>query len=489
MSEVIPGLIVTATFLLLSAFAFLFLTEIWSDQSREIQASTARHVEQTNTSIAIQSGKLGMDLGCNTLTAPVDNTGQTSVTRFSQMDLLANYTDTSSAKVVNHLEYTTDWTVASLVPDTRDPNQWNPAETATFKVPISPLIQFDSTGTLVVVTPGGVADSSYFSCPTTHYFHSETSNINSIDFYQLKASEPDGTGTTLSASIASGQVARIRPSPNDGKFVIPLTDTPQIGASTWDITYRLRRDKPNFGFVWFTNAKDISLSTLGSWRDIDLTAHVPSIATGAVVEVVNTVNTVHYGAVRGKADTRDYLPEQIGLDPQNHRWQIVEIDENGLIQGHIDSNKVDFKLLGYTIGADPVYFPTPPDITPVAFDAWTVSTNLVEWLPHWVEMQVAEGQKFSMGWDGYEGVWTGTYLEVDRPERLVFTWVAPEGVFPSGSYETIVTLTFEEVEEGRTSLLLEHSGFREPAEFESQLQAWRGYMFALRAHLLRPTAD
>lgn len=125
----------------------------------------------------------------------------------------------------------------------------------------------------------------------------------------------------------------------------------------------------------------------------------------------------------------------------------------------------------------------------VAFDAWTVSTNLVEWLPHWVEMQVAEGEGFSMGWDGYEGVWTGTYLEVDRPERLVFTWVAPEGVFPSGSYETVVTLIFEEVGEGRTSLLLEHSGFHESGELEAQLQAWRGYMFALRAHLLRPAAD
>ena len=124
-----------------------------------------------------------------------------------------------------------------------------------------------------------------------------------------------------------------------------------------------------------------------------------------------------------------------------------------------------------------------------AFDAWTVSTELVEWLPHWVEMQVAEGEGFSMGWDGYEGVWMGTYLEVERPERLVFTWVAPEGVFTSGSYETVVTLTFEEVEEGRTSLLLEHSGFLDPSELESQLQAWRGYMFALRAHLLRPTAN
>jgi uncharacterized protein YndB with AHSA1/START domain len=124
-----------------------------------------------------------------------------------------------------------------------------------------------------------------------------------------------------------------------------------------------------------------------------------------------------------------------------------------------------------------------------AFDAWTEAADLVEWLPHWAEMQVAEGEGFSMGWDGYDGVWTGTYLEVQRPERLVFTWVVPEGVFPSGSYETVVALTFEEVDEGRTSLLLEHSGFQEAGELESQLQAWRGYMFALRAHLLRPAAE
>ena len=372
MSEAIPGVIVTATFLLLSSLTFLFLTEVWSDQNSLIQASMAQQVEFTNTSIAIQSDNIAMDLGCNTLTAPVDNTGQISVADFSEMDLLADYTDTSSNRVVNHLEFTTDWTLASLSPDTRDPNQWNPAETATFKVPISPLIQFDSSGTLVVVTTGGVIDSSYFPCPSTHYFHSETSNINSIDYYQLKAAPPDGTATTLSVSIASEQIARLRPSPNDGKFVIPLTDTAQIPASTWDITYRLRRDKGNIGFFWFENAKDISMNDTGVWQDIDLTAHVPSIAAGAVVEVVNTVSTAHYGAVRGKSDTRDYEPAQIGLDPANHRWQIVEIDENGLIQGHIDSNNVDFKLIGYTIGVDPAYFPIPPDITPTTFDAWTV---------------------------------------------------------------------------------------------------------------------
>ncbi|NKB88642.1 MAG: hypothetical protein GKS06_10520 [Acidobacteria bacterium] len=122
-----------------------------------------------------------------------------------------------------------------------------------------------------------------------------------------------------------------------------------------------------------------------------------------------------------------------------------------------------------------------------AYDAWTVVTELVEWLPHWADMTVDVDSGFSMGWDGYDGVWTGTYLEVERPERLVFTWVVPEGVFPSGSYETTVSVTFEETDEGRTTMLLEHRGFRDAAEMESQLLSWRGYMFALRAHLLRAT--
>ena len=375
MSEAIPGIIVTATFLLLSSLAFLFLTEIWTDQNRLIQASTARQVEHTNTSIAIQSGNLSMDLGCNTLTAPVDNTGQTSVASFSKMELLVDYTDLSPARVVNHLEFTTGWTLASLSPDTRNPNQWNPAETATFKVPIAPLIQFDSSGTLVVVTPGGVTDSSYFPCPTTHYFHSETSSIDVVDYYQLKAASPDGTATTLSAAFASEQVVRLRPSPNEGKFVIPLTDTGQIRASTWDITYRLRRDKADFGFVWFQNAKDISLPEVGSWQDIDLTPHVPSGATGAVVEVVNTgLGEGQGGVLRGKEDSRDYMSNPhfgaVELGAENHRWQMVKIDSNRLIQGHITHLAIDFKLIGYTIGTDPSFFSSPADITIGTTGSW-----------------------------------------------------------------------------------------------------------------------
>lgn len=126
----------------------------------------------------------------------------------------------------------------------------------------------------------------------------------------------------------------------------------------------------------------------------------------------------------------------------------------------------------------------------VAYDAWTDASQLVEWLPHWAEMTVAEGSGFEMGWEGYDGVWTGTYLEVDRPELLAFTWLPPESVFPAGSYETEVRVRFEPREEGGTLLLLEHSGFRDTPEMEAQLQAWRPYLFALRAFLLQmPSAD
>ena len=47
-----------------------------------------------------------------------------------------------------------------------------------------------------------------------------------------------------------------------------------------------------------------------------------------------------------------------------HRWQMVKIDSNRLIQGYIETTDIDFKLRGYTLGSDPSYFANPPDMTP-----------------------------------------------------------------------------------------------------------------------------
>lgn len=119
------------------------------------------------------------------------------------------------------------------------------------------------------------------------------------------------------------------------------------------------------------------------------------------------------------------------------------------------------------------------------FDAWTIADQLVQWFPGYAEMTVTEGGEYRFGWDGWDGEWAGTYLEVARPERLVFTWQPPASAFPEGAYETTVTLTFEEVGDGLTRLVLEHGGFQGGPEMDSHLEAWRGYLYNLRAFLLQ----
>jgi dipeptidyl aminopeptidase/acylaminoacyl peptidase len=127
------------------------------------------------------------------------------------------------------------------------------------------------------------------------------------------------------------------------------------------------------GFVWYTTVRDISLAATGAWHDIDLSSHIPSGATGAIVELVNTADTDYNGMVRGKENTRDYMSNAAygEIEAETHRWQIVKLDRNRLIESYVSNTLVDFKLLGYTVGSDPVYFGVPPDITPATTGAWT----------------------------------------------------------------------------------------------------------------------
>ncbi len=120
----------------------------------------------------------------------------------------------------------------------------------------------------------------------------------------------------------------------------------------------------------------------------------------------------------------------------------------------------------------------------VVYDAWTTADQLVQWFPGSAQMTVTEGGEYRFGWDGWDQQWVGTYVEVIRPERLVFTWQPPAEVFPDGAYETVVALTFEELE-GATRIVLEHGGFQGGLEMESHMEAWRGYLYNLRAFLLQ----
>ncbi len=70
----------------------------------------------------------------------------------------------------------------------------------------------------------------------------------------------------------------------------------------------------------------------------------------------------------------------------------------------------------------------------------------------------------------------GTYLEVVRNERLVFTWSwdGPDRV------ETIVTIELYERGD-ETELVLRHARFTAPEDWDRHLQGWGGYLEKLAA--------
>ncbi len=155
--------VIFTVFLMLVSFTFANLTGTWTDHSlRNVQA-IERQTIRVRTGIAITSATED-GVTCTNFTALVGNTGKVPVHDFSEMDLVVEYTNTSDAKVAAWLAHGTDWSVAGISPDTRDPNDWNPAETATINFTLPSAMKSTETGTVLLATPLAVSDSNYFAC-------------------------------------------------------------------------------------------------------------------------------------------------------------------------------------------------------------------------------------------------------------------------------------------------------------------------------------
>ena len=463
MASSVAGVLVLAVFI--TGVVVLFGTTLAGvTEIGDTIKQTTRQEGMRARSMASITSATGDD-GNDTLRISVQNAGALPIADFAAMDIVVQYPGTTRAP--KRLTYTQtnpppvgQWTKTSLSSQF-GPEVWDPGEVLNIQASLfgTPC----DTGTVTIGTPEGAKDTSHFSCPGYQwYVHAEATTINGATYYQLKNNTPsDGTATTISVTFSSGQTGRVSPTSNSGKLVFPLTDVSEIRATTWNVTYRAKRDTADLGFVWFTNACDISLTTAGSWQDIDLSVNgsdgdcsglplVPVGATGAIIELVNTIVTVtgtHNGAsdsadlidtttdftaagvsvsdtvkntsdnssatisaistttnpndtiagilgggaendwdsgdtyaifindasavVRGKEDTRDYISSNPQLlETETHRWQIVKLDSNQVMQGYIENTDIDFKLLGYTLGTDPTYFLAPVDITPAVANLW-----------------------------------------------------------------------------------------------------------------------
>lgn len=168
MSESLGTAVVMSVFILLSSVTFLVLLDVWDLQSTESTVNTALLTDRINTRVSITA--TSSTGACDAYSVNISNPGKTYISDFSETDVIADYQDGGGSMVHQRLSYVTgavgdnEWALNSIAPDSLDPNTWNPGETITIDLKVSPNISATVSGSVVFATPFGVTDSAYFGC-------------------------------------------------------------------------------------------------------------------------------------------------------------------------------------------------------------------------------------------------------------------------------------------------------------------------------------
>jgi uncharacterized protein YndB with AHSA1/START domain len=123
------------------------------------------------------------------------------------------------------------------------------------------------------------------------------------------------------------------------------------------------------------------------------------------------------------------------------------------------------------------------------FEAWTDADALATWfggpaaktLSVAVDPHVGGAYRMTMQRDGEVGAVEGVYLEVEPPERLVFTWRwdRPE---IEDRRESVVTVEFID-RDGSTEVVITHDGIKTESSFAFHVAGWTTVMERLEPYL------
>jgi uncharacterized protein YndB with AHSA1/START domain len=138
-------------------------------------------------------------------------------------------------------------------------------------------------------------------------------------------------------------------------------------------------------------------------------------------------------------------------------------------------------------------FPAPRE---KVFAAWTHPEVLRRWWaagPGWtspwveVDLRVGGTYRLAMTAPGAAdtNVVTGEYLEVDPPQRLVYTWRWESAGAPGGDAATLVTVEFRDAGATGTTVVLTHSGFPDAEVRDQHGAGWRACLAQLHGRVLR----
>jgi uncharacterized protein YndB with AHSA1/START domain len=114
------------------------------------------------------------------------------------------------------------------------------------------------------------------------------------------------------------------------------------------------------------------------------------------------------------------------------------------------------------------------------FDAWTNPEWMAKWFhagADWTTQVLQSDLRAGGAWeiemrpsDGPICRAFGKYVAIERPRRLVFTWIANEkGDAP---YETTVSLTFKPIDRHTTELVLTQTGLRTEKDHSEHQHGW-----------------
>jgi len=173
MSVVISGVLIISSFLLASVLMFgTFLTTSGS-QAQSLRDLGRLNQQKAGSEISIISGTVTASVtGTGTdMTLLVDNIGSQSVQSFSEMDVIVHYTDSNDATVLKYLTYNdggageNQWTnpVTGITPDTFNPRMWDPDETMTIELRVTPAVKQGTSALVVVNTPMAARDQKSIS--------------------------------------------------------------------------------------------------------------------------------------------------------------------------------------------------------------------------------------------------------------------------------------------------------------------------------------
>jgi hypothetical protein len=114
---------------------------------------------------------------------------------------------------------------------------------------------------------------------------------------------------------------------------------------------------------------EVSPGTASAWTDVDVSAYVPSGATGVILHYVNTSSTTTYALGLRKNGSTDARTQ--GLYYGAHCWAAIGIDASRIFEAYIgDTTYIDIYLVGYTMSGV-TFFTNAYDKSLTATAAWT----------------------------------------------------------------------------------------------------------------------